>query len=136
MAHAVEVARVEEGDARLQGRVDRRERLPPVRLAVEGGHAHAAEAEGKDAGAGRPERPDGGEGGVPGGCAGGHGVLPVWWSLPYANHGMTADRFQYLSAPRMGRPGRAARGAGENRVTAPAPRRYFRCMSSFFQIYE
>ncbi len=54
--HAVEVAGVEQGDAGVQGGVDRGDRLAPVRVAVQRGHAHAAEAQGGDAGAGGSER--------------------------------------------------------------------------------
>src|SRR5690606_6879421 len=78
VAHGVEVAGVEQGDAGLQGGVHGGDALGPVRVPVERGHAHAAEAEGEDPGAGGSQ------------CAGvcrRHAVQP----------GMTNDRFQYLS---------------------------------------
>lgn len=56
VAHGVEVAGVEQGDPGVQGGVDRGDRLRPVRLAVQRGHAHAAEAEGGDLGTGGSER--------------------------------------------------------------------------------
>src|SRR5262249_43642800 len=44
----VDLSRVEEVDAELQGPLDRRLGFLGVRLAVEGGHAHAAEADLRD----------------------------------------------------------------------------------------
>ncbi len=52
---AVHVGRVPEGDAELDGAVERPERLGLVAAAVEVRHAHAAEAEGGDGGALGPE---------------------------------------------------------------------------------
>jgi hypothetical protein len=55
VAHAVEVAGVQQRDARFEGGVDRRDGLGAVGVAVQPGHAHTAEAEGGDLGAGRAE---------------------------------------------------------------------------------
>ena len=48
VVRAVQLGGVEEGDAELDRPVQRGDRLVGVGLAVEGGHAHAAEAEGGD----------------------------------------------------------------------------------------
>src|SRR6476661_10275974 len=45
---AIRVSRVEKGDAQLEGAVDRGERFDFVAARIEVGHAHAAEAEGRD----------------------------------------------------------------------------------------
>jgi hypothetical protein len=55
MAHAVEVAGVEQGHARVERGVDGSEALGPVGGAVEVAHAHAAEPEGGNGGAGGSE---------------------------------------------------------------------------------
>ncbi|CAM5707608.1 hypothetical protein SGLAM104S_03786 [Streptomyces glaucescens] len=55
VAHAVEVAGVEQGDAGFEGRVDGGDGLGAVGVAVQRGHAHAAEGEGGDLGAGGSE---------------------------------------------------------------------------------
>jgi hypothetical protein len=55
MAHAIEVAGVEEGDAGIERGVDRRDALLPVGRAVHARHAHAAEADCRDIRAGLPE---------------------------------------------------------------------------------
>ncbi len=70
VAHAVEVAGVEQGDAGVEGRVDGRDALGLVGGAVEVRHAHAAEAEGGDRRAGGAELARGEVAGVLGG---GHG---------------------------------------------------------------
>ena len=55
VAHAVEVAGVEQGDAGVERGVDGGDALGLVGRPVEVGHAHQAEAEGRDAGAGAAE---------------------------------------------------------------------------------
>ena len=55
VAHAVEVAGVDERDAGVERGVDGRDRLRAVGGAVEVRHAHGAEAEGGDGGAGGSE---------------------------------------------------------------------------------
>ena len=56
MAHAVEIARIEQGDAGLQRRMDGGDALGPVGRSVHARHAHAAEAEGGNGGAGLSKR--------------------------------------------------------------------------------
>src|SRR3954453_3632720 len=56
VAHAVEVAGVDQGDAGIEGRVDGRDALGPVGRAVHAGHAHRAEADLGDLRAGGAER--------------------------------------------------------------------------------
>src|SRR5689334_17345419 len=53
--HPVEVAGVEEVDPGVEGRVDRRDRLRPVGMAVEVRHAHAPEPQRRHLGARRPQ---------------------------------------------------------------------------------
>jgi len=48
MTHAVHVGGVQEGTAKIDRAVDRRDRFPLIRRAIELRHAHAAEAEGGD----------------------------------------------------------------------------------------
>jgi hypothetical protein len=55
VAHAVEVAGVEQGDAGVERGVDGGNALAAIGRAVEIGHAHAAEAEGRDGGSGGAE---------------------------------------------------------------------------------
>ena len=56
VSRSVVVARVEQRDARVEGRVDRREALRPIRRTVQVGHAHASEAHRRDARAVGAER--------------------------------------------------------------------------------
>ena len=89
VAHAVEVAGVQQGHAGVEGGLDRGDALGVVGGAVKIGHAHQAEADGGGAGAGGAQGAGGAESGS---C-----------------HAMTiqqsADRFQSLSAE-MGWTGR------------------------------
>jgi hypothetical protein len=55
MAHAVEVAGIQQGDAGLSRRMDGGDAFRPVGGAIHAGHAHAAEAEGGNLGAGGAE---------------------------------------------------------------------------------
>jgi hypothetical protein len=55
MAHAVEIAGVEQAHAALERRVDGGDALALVRAAVHAGHAHAAEGDRKDRGPGLAE---------------------------------------------------------------------------------
>jgi hypothetical protein len=48
VAHAVEIAGVEQGDTRVERRMDGRDAFAAIGAAVHVGHAHATEAEGGD----------------------------------------------------------------------------------------
>jgi hypothetical protein len=58
--HAVQVGRIEETDADVQRVVQHGQRLGVVRRPVEIGHAHAAQAQGRNLGAGGTEAAAGG----------------------------------------------------------------------------
>ena len=77
MAHAVEVAGVDEGDAGIDGGVDGGEALGLVGRAVHAAHAHASEGNGEDfrAGAAKFAR-------LNGGCGGHGGNISVRDSSP------------------------------------------------------
>jgi len=55
MAHAIEIAGVEQGDAGIERGIDGGDTLSAVGGAVEIGHPHAAKADGRDRGAGGTE---------------------------------------------------------------------------------
>jgi hypothetical protein len=57
MAHAVEIAGVDERDAGIERGVDRGDALRAVGRAIHARHAHAAEADGGNRGTMRPEKP-------------------------------------------------------------------------------